>query len=219
MIKFPRQLVKYDFETLHLDYMKGVRELPKFYQYKDRVVPDGFRFVAGMDWNDGDFGDRHSCFWGGRNIVRHILKEAGVKSLLLYKGNRGIGRALVLPLNKPKDSYLLFNVYGFNNISFISRFLDTYWDMVSEVVDVSNIPNQVIEEDVIYTNGDYGWLYGCDKTVGNVDLGVDVSNVREYLCVRCSYNMYGFKDDVVQYCPKCKVMRKVIDTSDLVIPV
>ena len=57
------------------------------------------KFVNGLPWNAGDFADKGSCFWQERNIVRELLLNAGCKAIQIFdKNDKGIGRALLLPI-------------------------------------------------------------------------------------------------------------------------
>jgi hypothetical protein len=225
MIKFPRQRTKYDFSNVCKKYKKLLAKADIYKNWpKERAVnkltesrvPDTFKFVNGLPWKDGDFSDKNSCFWGGRNVVREILKEQGVKALQLYKNDKGIGRALVLPINN-RDNYLLFNVYGYPSYleSFVVEFLKEYWEVNCSSTDTFNSLDKM-EENIIYTNGNAGWIYPSMPETLDVDLHIDVNNIEEYFCMSCDAEFYEKREIKQIKCPYCKKNKKVVNLDKVI---
>jgi hypothetical protein len=84
-------------------------------------IPMVFCFDNSFDWEAGDFGDRGSCFWGGRNEARTIMENHSAWALKVYRegtatldNGDGVGRAWVAFDEVCEDSILLFNGYGPN---------------------------------------------------------------------------------------------------------
>lgn len=74
-----------------------------------------------FDWNEGDFGDMGSCFFGGREYQSarcETLPRLYASALRFYRKGSGIGRCWIVPvparLTQGKPAYLLLNYYGVN---------------------------------------------------------------------------------------------------------
>jgi len=205
MIQFPSRKQKYNFTNFVWEWRKEQR-IPRVSR---TIVPDAFKFIDGLPWEDGDFADKNSCFWACRNVVREILLSHGTKSIQLFKKNKGIGRALVLPLGGHPNYYLLFNAYGYP-LSFFRKFLETYWDVNYNYVDTYNDGD---DDEIIYTNGNLGYLFPR-KEIDILNLGVDVSDIENLWCKACDNEFYGYVNKKTQVCPYCKKRRKTISMDD-----
>lgn len=74
-----------------------------------------------FDWNDGDFGDAGSCFFGGReyNSARcEYLPRLHASAMRFYRNDRGHGRTWVIPVPNRvtggRQMYMMTNYYGDN---------------------------------------------------------------------------------------------------------
>lgn len=73
-----------------------------------------FDFTDRVDWEDGAFGDLHSCWWESGGAALETLMENGGMAIRFYESagsEVGIGRAWLAEM--PDDTYVVFNGYGF----------------------------------------------------------------------------------------------------------
>jgi len=114
-----------------------------------------------IDWEDGDFGDRDSCFWGGSIKARMMIEENGGGAVKIYKSDTycytlGSSRCLVLPWSR---YIILFNAYG-TPIEVFSKLLGQHFDCRSMPVRVESIGEH---GEMLYFNGDAELLYRQDR--------------------------------------------------------
>lgn len=65
-----------------------------------------------FQWNPGDYGDKKSCFWGGKRQAWPMIYKLGGAAVKLYRGGKGIARCLILPYGEDPTKPVLFNSYG-----------------------------------------------------------------------------------------------------------
>lgn len=65
-----------------------------------------------FQWNPGDYGDKKSCFWGGKRQAWPMIYRLGGAAIKLYRNGKGIARCLVLPYGEDPSKPVLFNAYG-----------------------------------------------------------------------------------------------------------
>lgn len=90
-----------------------------------------FDFVDSFNWEDGDFGDSGSCFWGDNYLARNVLEEEGALAIRFYDESLadyngvcpGSGRAWIYQLDR--ETWVLFNAYGVETRP-AARVLTTY---------------------------------------------------------------------------------------------
>lgn len=90
-------------------------------RYSDQSTGTVLRFVDEFDWNAGDFGDPHSCFWGGREEARVMLKDHGAWAIQFFtpesieaKQPKGYARMWTVRNFPQKGLWTMFNGYGYN---------------------------------------------------------------------------------------------------------
>jgi hypothetical protein len=72
-----------------------------------------FDFTDTIDWEDGDFGDSGSCYWGIYESNRHALQEGGGLAIRFFnEDGDGYARAWLVQYG---SVYIVFNGYGFYN--------------------------------------------------------------------------------------------------------
>lgn len=89
-------------------------------RYSDQSTGTVLRFVDEFDWNAGDFGDPHSCFWGGREEARVMLKDQGAWAVQLFTPEsidagepKGFARMWVVRNFPQNGIWTMFNGYGY----------------------------------------------------------------------------------------------------------
>lgn len=181
-------------------------------------------FTKRINWQDGDFGDGGSCFWGDKHEAKSMLEEnayavrafrfrtLGVTDLK-YHNLRGYARAWLAPIGEQR--FIVFNGYGETALTF-ARLLSMLWKRTYKKISLTN-------------NGDDGgtlWINGQNYVIGtheqiqaitHHDLGWDEPQRRRQ-CGMCeeyfdeddgvgALNRYGYTEtvcsDCAQHCEVC----------------
>ena len=80
-----------------------------------------------MDWQQGEFGDGDSCFFGGHSVTRHYFNSlANFYTLKIYNNkDKSFGRCLILTDIPEKDCIILFNSYpGHRDRKYLELYAD-----------------------------------------------------------------------------------------------
>lgn len=166
-----------------------------------------FDFTSRFDWDDGDFGDEGSCYWGKNSGARQMLRENGAFAIRFYSPiGRGIARAWLVPVME--DAYIIYNGYGpweVNTLviaSMFARFCNWQYRVVG-------LANNGSTSGLLWINGtegylitpqasdlefyDFGWensrtCYGCGCNLDDDEYYDGLDN-HEY-CGSCFYEQY-----------------------------
>jgi hypothetical protein len=157
-----------------------------------------FDFTDRFDWDDGDFGDSGSCYWGSNYEARELLEDNGCLAIRFYDENKeGIGRAWLFPT---EDFYIVFNGYGFTTLE-IAKIFATWAGLNYKKI---NLYNNDESTGLIYINGS-GSGYAVGEYVEDVkryDFEIYTPNGC-YACGRdMGENSYTGADDE-EYCMDC----------------
>lgn len=220
--KFAKRYSKFVYDTIGINLPpKFLEELGKMAaQFSDKKANYNiFEVVKDFEWKAGDFGDGGSCFWGGRNEARRILRRNGAVAFRFYQYDfdanlyKGAGRCWAV-LNKPnKNQLIIFNGYGSSlsgdALKFISRVIS---DSIEgfEVVMIS-LKNDGSDSGTLYVNGGRGFVIG--QNVRNIEK-YDFKWRETYIgeCCTCGQGLYENVDGDDQqhysvnnrrYCQEC----------------
>jgi hypothetical protein len=164
-----------------------------------------FEFVDEFDWEDGDFADGGSCYWGDHAGALQMLKEHGSLAILFYDdANAGRGRAWVVPL---AACYVVFNGYGFNGSATltVARVLALFLDVTYKQIQLTNDGKT---HGVLWINGGGGYLVGAQADIAGIDAhDFGWEEIHLYHCARCGRDVgedeqYRGADDET-YCADC----------------
>lgn len=157
-----------------------------------------FEFARKFDWEDGDFGDEGSCFWGDRAAGRDTLEYYNALAIKFYKIDsdgdlNGVGRAWIARINerdKVDGAMVMFNRYGvprcMDDIKLALKCVDK--DFVFKHV---SLENKGTTHGKLYINGDAVAISYEEFSPGFVDLNYTIQygvyNERscEYTCSWC----------------------------------
>lgn len=138
-----------------------------------------------FDWDDGDFGDEGSCFWGCHQQAKEELLGLGCRTLLLFGEEdevgcgTGIGRCIIVPDAPELGCHILFNAYGpcLETVGkAMARHLKTDW----ETITLYGEPGERASN-LIYVNNKQGLVLG-----------------------KTSHRSYTISDEVYIKCPHCE---------------
>lgn len=65
--------------------------------------------ISQEDWQDGEFGDEGSCYWGCRSPARKLIRDNGGGAIRFFREDEGYARAWIYPID---NGYAVFNGYG-----------------------------------------------------------------------------------------------------------
>lgn len=162
-----------------------------------------FEFVNEIDWEDGDYGDSGSCWWGEYAGARDTLIDNGGLAIRFYDdSDDGIGRAWIVPHN---GLFYLFNGYGFTGDStlIIARVMAQHLGLSYKRVSLSNNGESY---NTLYINNGAGYVIGTPETIEPInyqDFGFKVSGVT---CENCGTNIDDedhTAPDGTLYCSSC----------------
>lgn len=98
-----------------------------------------FDFTDRIDWEDGDFGDGGSCYWGDNEGARVMLEDNGAMAIRFYDADGyGKGRAWLVAIDT--DLYIIFNGYGIGGGATlqISRIFAAFVNLDYKFISVTN---------------------------------------------------------------------------------
>ena len=200
---FPKRVAKYYYQTVSfkLDPAQLGHIGSMVSRHTNRENWYCIDFTDSFDWQDGDFGDDDSCFWGGRSQARSDLESAGALAIRFYNADGyGIGRAWMLD----KGPYwAVFNGYGVETPD-CARILAYHLGLSYRKVSCDNRGDST---GLIYVNGGAGYIVGPEENVNGVDyvdLDVDTNETVCCVCGECvdeDGGIYSYDNDY--YCESC----------------
>lgn len=166
----------------------------------------------GVWWEDGDFGDGGSCYWGNNSGARDMLVDNGAYAVRTY-GNRddynssyrsGNGRAWLWPLGD--DKLIIWNGY-MNSGDHYGRETRHFAGMLAEFLGVPhkriNLRNNRDTCGTLYINSGKGFVIGeTPEDFKSYDFAW--TDIEQYVCERCGDSVYEpifFHSDA--YCEYC----------------
>lgn len=110
---FPRRLSHFYFKAYGIkcpdSFVAHIGQLARSYTSTGETYR--FMVVDEFDWEDGDFGDSGSCYWGGRAAARDMMAENGGLAICFFNED-GDGYARAWMFEFEPGQYVLWNGYG-----------------------------------------------------------------------------------------------------------
>ncbi|MEM6530219.1 MAG: hypothetical protein AAF653_18105 [Chloroflexota bacterium] len=125
-----------------------------------------FDFVNEFNWQDGDFGDYDSCFWGENSRARDLLKDNGAYAVRFF-GEEGTGLARAWVAHIADERLIVFNGYGFSGnptlkiAQVVARFTGQQYERIY-------VTNHNTDEGTLWINGSTGYLIGTAEQLANM---------------------------------------------------
>lgn len=160
-----------------------------------------------LDWQDGDFGDGGSCYWGGRSAARDMMRGAGAFALRCFSDPddvwSGIARAWVYEVRR--GVWVVWNGYGYSTL-LMARLLAL---IVGGTYKRITLENEGTTDGTLWINGGAGYVVGSPADVesfpGWYDFGWE--DPEGYTCCRCDARVDEddlYTDDTGDtYCWEC----------------
>lgn len=123
-----------------------------------------------LDWQDGEFGDAGSCFWGGRSGARSMLRENGAFAFRLYdESGNGYARCWVWEAKdwaeeEKQGPFVVFNGYGETTLRF-ARIISVVAGGTYKKINIANMGSY--EGELWINGGGTGYVVGSSKQVDN----------------------------------------------------
>jgi len=134
-----------------------------------------FDFTDEFEWEDGDFGDAGSCYWGDHAGARQMLYNDGAFAIRFYdEEGDGIGRAWVINRMTTNGFYVVFNGYGISDSATLTsaRVMALFLSMTYKRI---VLRNHDATSRMLWINGGVGYLIGTVEAVAEttwVELGI-----------------------------------------------
>jgi hypothetical protein len=206
---FPKRASKFYWQVHNLKCPNAfVQELGNLArQHSSDSVTYEFDFVNQFNWISGDFGDKHSCFWGSRDAARQILTDNNALAMRFYKDDSGIARAWLAQLSD--NRFIIFNGYGFqaNSTLTIARVLATYLGLSYKRIALENFGKN---DGTLWINSGIGYLISTSEQAENIseyDLEFQSQSEDLHECYSCGNTIheddsYNAPNDEI-YCQDC----------------
>lgn len=141
-------------------------------------------FSERIDWEDGDFGDDGSCFWGDRSEALNLITTNGGFAMRFWGENEGelygAGRCWIIPQN---DLLFMFNAYGDLPLSQMALILGHLLEKPFSHVELANKSHTT---GLLYINSGRGYVIG-ESDLQEWDLKIDANC---FVCFYCNGTIY-----------------------------
>lgn len=164
-----------------------------------------FEFVNRIDWEDGDFGDDGSCYWGSNAGAREMIQDNGALAIRFYDADGyGIARAWLYDATK---FWILWNGYGFADDSTltIAKVFASFKDYTYKRIYLANYG---ASSGTLYINNGKGYAIGTPDAIENLrTYDLEFQDYYMDTCYECDRALYS--DDVYwgpdenTYCQDC----------------
>jgi hypothetical protein len=162
-------------------------------QHTSEGVAYDFDFTDVFDWDDGDFGDAGSCYWGSNEAARDMLMENGGFAIRFYNDEgEGFGRAWVVSRQPSEGFYVVFNGYGVSDSATLTaaRIMSLFLSVTYKRVVLRNNGTQT---GMLWINGGIGYLIGNIQVIDAITY-YDLHIPDVYTCCDCGDVLH--EDDV-----------------------
>lgn|GEM_PF-3116100 len=205
---FPKRIRKYYFKNFGLKMPEALlAELGNIARaHASEAVTYRFEFVDTFDWEDGDFGDAGSCYWGENSGARDMLADNDALAIRFYnEDGSGLARAWVAPIDT--DLYIVFNGYGFPGHATltIARVMAAHFGLAYRKIALSN---DGTTSGLLWINGGAGYIVGTpDVADGFTDYDFNWPDHYSDYCYSCGTRIHGddyyHGADDEMYCVDC----------------
>jgi hypothetical protein len=202
---FPKRIAKYFRNAQNLkcppEFLTELGNIAR--SHSADAISYHFEFVNQIDWEDGDYGDNGSCWWGQYAAARETLTSNGGHAIRFYDDNdEGMGRAWIVPMG---DVFFLFNGYGFAGDStlVIARVMAQHLGLSYKKVSLSNNGEAY---NTLYINNASGYVIGASDAIEGIkshDFGFKIVGNSCENCGRDIDDEEYTAPDGTQYCASC----------------
>jgi hypothetical protein len=156
-------------------------------------------FTQNFNWDDGDFGDAGSCYWGENSGARlNMLPSMGAYAVRFYDCNGyGDARAWLVPCwgKNNEKFYILFNPYGRYTGYDMARVIAFHWGVSYKR---TGLCNEGSSSGLLWINNAIGYAIGsADILPDNWDFECEEEECEEEgsaYCNNCELPLYNIED-------------------------
>lgn len=161
---FPKRVSKYYYQTNGIkcpnSFLQELGNIAR--RHSEDELSYEFDFTDTFNWNDGDFADSRSCFWGGRSEAREWLTDSGALAIRFYEGDKGKARAWLMPIED--NRFVIFNGYGLTTLA-IARIFATFIGLSYKKI---SLDNQGVTDGTLWINDGKGYLVGAADAIATI---------------------------------------------------
>ncbi|MGB1284973.1 MAG: hypothetical protein ACPG7F_00450 [Aggregatilineales bacterium] len=206
---FPKRISKYFYKKYEIkcpaEFLQQIGNIAR--QHSDDESSYLFDFTAEFNWQDGDYGDSGSCFWGGRSGAREMLAENGALAIRFYHPDK-TGKARAWLFKQREGQYIIFNGYGFKSDSTltITRVFSQFTGLSYRKVYVQN---HGTDNGTLWINSGRGYMIASPDKLPDSKIEIELNwhDVNGETCNECEDSISEddtYHDpDGVQYCRDC----------------
>jgi hypothetical protein len=165
------------------------------------------RLTQDFDWQEGDYGDSGSCYWGGRSAARtQILPDLGSWAALWHDSDGdGVARSWLVPWN---GNMVLFNPYSRDDSVYSgvaqARILAFLWGESYREVELTANGEA---DGTLWINSRKGWAIGPAESLPS-RVNFDVEEEEDFGCCERCHESFTYEDegymgpdgDLCEYC-------------------
>jgi hypothetical protein len=167
--KFPKRVAQYYKKVHNLKapdaFIEQIGNIAR--AHSEELSVYYFDFTRDFDWEEGDFGDDGSCFWGGNAAALDMLYANGAQAIRFYNNyGHGIARAWLVPMEAEGITFI-FNGYGFPGnptltvAQAFARFTELRYQQVA-------LTNNGSDDDTLWINSGIGYVIGKAKRIEEI---------------------------------------------------
>lgn len=200
--KFAKRVQRYYYQTCNTKIpAKNLEHIGQVAQ--DNLVLSNlyeFDFTEHIDWDDGDFDDEGSCFWGTNAGAKQMIQDNGL-AIRFFAGKEGIGRAWI-GSNGIDDSIVVFNGYGLETLE-IAKILANWQGVEYKKIDLYNYGTT---DGLLFINSS-NYIVGPNEIIAKVKkVDLEWEGGHTMTCDGCGYSAhpddcYHYQDNT--YCESC----------------
>jgi len=177
----PKRIAKYFFKVHGLKFPQAqLVELGNLAKaHSSELKTYTFEFANQIDWEDGDFGDGGSCWWGDYSGSRVMWDNNNGLSIRFYnEHNHGYARAWVMEIDT--ELYTVMNGYGLSTLR-ITRIFAQFMGLTYKQIHLHNSASSSL-----WINGSTGYIVGRFEVISEIETwDFDMEGEDGYTCYEC----------------------------------
>jgi len=177
----PKRIAKYYFKEHGLKFpqsqLAALGQLARSHSSETKTYT--FELANQIDWQDGDFGDGGSCWWGSYSGSRVMWDANNGLSIRFYdESGDGYARAWVMEIDT--ELYTVMNGYGLSTLQ-ITRIFAQFTGLTYKQIHLHNSASSSL-----WINGSMGYIVGKFEVINEIEShDFDMEGEDAYTCHSC----------------------------------
>ncbi len=199
----PKRIAKYYFKEHGLKFpdsqLAELGQLARNHSSDQKTFT--FEFANQINWQDGDFGDGGSCWWGSYSGSRVMWDANNGLSIRFFNADDdGYARAWVMEIDT--ELYTVMNGYGLSTLQ-ITRIFAQFTGLTYKQIHLHNSASSSL-----WINGSTGYIVGKLEVINEIEShDFDMEGEDAYTCYSCGrllgVDEYINAPDEESYCESC----------------